>query len=149
MKLRTRNWQIRLIQLLTIPGILTAYYLWLYHEGSLFSACTINSVFDCGQVSGPGARYASIGPIPVAMIGLVGYIFIFFLVWLKEWLPVVEENIAELIIGTTGLAFLFTLWLTGLEFFSLGAFCQYCLYSAAIVTVMFGLSISYLRSDRS
>ncbi|MCP4423042.1 MAG: vitamin K epoxide reductase family protein [Chloroflexi bacterium] len=147
MNLRTENWQLRLIQLLTIPGILTAYYLWLYHEGSLFSACTINEVFDCGQVSGPGARYASIGPVPVAMIGLAGYIFIFLLVWLKDWLAIVESNLPELMTGVTGLAFLFTLWLTALEFFKIGAFCQYCLYSAAIITAMFGLAIGYLRSS--
>ncbi len=146
--MRTENWQVRLIQLLAIPGMLTAYYLWLYHEGTLFSACTINSVFDCGQVSGPGAQYASIGPVPVAMIGLVGYIFIFLLVWLKDWLSVVEDNLPELMLGTTGLAFLFTVWLTVLEFVKIHAFCQYCLYSAVIVTVMFGLAIGYLRASR-
>jgi uncharacterized membrane protein len=146
--MRTENWQVRLIQLLTIPGLLTAYYLWLYHEGTLFSACTINSIFDCGQVSGPGAKYASIGPIPVAMIGLIGYGFIFLLVWLSDWIPSLEENLPELMLGTTGLAFLFTAWLTGLEFFELRAFCQYCLISAAIVLIMFILAIAYLRSSR-
>ncbi len=146
MTLRTEKWQLRLIQLLTIPGILTAYYLWLYHGGTLYSACTTNAIFDCGQVSGPGARFASIGPVPVAMIGLAGYIFIFLLVWLKDWLPVVEENLAELMLGTTGLAFLFTLGLTALEFFVIHAFCQYCLYSAVIVTVMFILAVWYLKT---
>ena len=146
--MRTENWQIRLIQLLAIPGILTAYYLYLYHEGTLFSACSVNSLFDCGQVSGPGAPYASIGPVPVALIGLIGYIFIFLLVWLKDWFPIVEDNLAELMLGTTGAAFLFTLWLTLLEFVKIHAFCQYCLVSAVIVTMMFGLAIGFLRSTR-
>ncbi len=147
--MQTRNWQIRLIQLLTIPGILTAYYLYLYHEGTLFSACKVNALFDCGQVSGPGAPYAAIGPVPVALIGLVGYIFIFLLVWLKDWFPIVDDNLAELMFGTTGMAFLFTLWLTVLEFVKIHAFCQYCLTSAVIVVVMFGLAIEYLWSARN
>ena len=148
MDIRAEQWQTRLIQLLAVPGIVIAYYLWLYHKGAVFSACTVNAIFDCGQVSGPGARYASLGPIPVAMIGLVGYALIFLLTWLKDWLPVVEKNLPELLLGMIGLAFVFTLWLTGLELFTIGAFCQYCVVSAVIVTVMFILSLSYFRADR-
>ncbi len=146
--MRTEHWQARLIQLLTVPGIVTAYYLWLYHQGKVFAACEINAVFDCGQVSGAGAAYSSIGPIPVALIGLVGYGFIFLLVWLQDWLPVVEDNLPELLIGTVGLAFLFTLYLTALEFFAIGLFCQYCVISAVIVLLMFILAVSYLRTTR-
>jgi len=31
--MRFQDWQLRLIQLLTIPGILVAYYLLLFHNG--------------------------------------------------------------------------------------------------------------------
>ena len=147
--MRTDHWQARLIQLLTIPGIVTAYYLWLYHQGKVFSACEINAVFDCGQVSGPTSPYSAIGPIPVALIGFVGYALIFLLVWLQDWLPALEENLPELLIGTVGLAFLFTLYLTGLEFFAIGLFCQYCVISGVIVLTMFILAVSYLRTART
>jgi uncharacterized membrane protein len=147
--MRIDHWQARLIQLLAVPGVVTAYYLWLFHQGKVFSACEINAVFDCGQVSGPGSPYSSIGPIPVALIGLVGYAFIFLLVWLQDWLPIVEENLPELLIGTVGLAFMFTLYLTGLEFFAIGLFCQYCVISAVIVLTMFILAVSYLRTART
>lgn len=140
------NWQVRLIQLLAIPGMMVAYYLYLYHSGSLFTTCTVNDLFDCGQVSGPGATYSSIGPIPVALLGLLGYAGIFLVIWLQDWIGLVEEYIPELVFGLVGLAFLFTLGLTALELFVIHAFCQYCLYSAAIVTVMFILAISYLLS---
>jgi uncharacterized membrane protein len=146
--MRTDHWQARLIQLLAVPGMVTAYYLWLYHQGKVFTACEINAIFDCGQVSGPASPYSSIGPIPVALIGFVGYAFIFLLVWLQDWLPTIEENLPELLIGTVGLAFLFTLYLTGLEFFTIGLFCQYCVISAVIVLTMFMLAISYLRTAR-
>ncbi|NCF65161.1 MAG: hypothetical protein GWP61_04250 [Chloroflexi bacterium] len=142
------NWQARLIQLLAVPGIIVAYYLLLFHSGSLFTTCTVNDWFDCGQVSGPGAPYSSIGPIPVALLGLLGYALIFLVVWLKDWIHLVEDYLPELVFGIVGLAFLFTLGLTALELLVINAFCQYCLYSAAIVTIMFILAISYIHSGQ-
>ena len=141
-----QDWQIRLIQLLSVPGMLLAYYLFLYHEGVLIIGCAVDSVFDCGQVSGPTALYSSIGPVPVAFIGLSGYAVIFLLVWLRDWDIPLLDYLPELMVAVTGIAFLFSLVLTGLEFFVIGAFCQYCVVSAVLVTLMFGLAISYLRA---
>jgi len=143
-----KDWAVRIIQLLAVPGMLVAYYLYLFHSGSLFTTCTVNDLFDCGQVSGPGSPYSSIGPVPVALIGLIGYAVIFLLVWLQDWIGFVEDNLPELILGVVGLAFLFTLGLTALEMFVIHAFCQYCLYSAAIILVMFVLAISFLISSK-
>lgn len=143
-----KDWPVRIIQLLAVPGMLVAYYLYLFHSGSLFTTCTVNDLFDCGQVSGPGSPYSSIGPIPVALIGLIGYAAIFLLVWLRDWINLIEDNLPELIIGVVGLAFLFTLGLTLLEMFVIHAFCQYCLYSAAIILIMFILAIIYLVGSR-
>ncbi len=143
-----QDWQPRLIQLLAVPGMLVAYYLLLYHSGSLFTTCTVNEWFDCGQVSGPASPYSSIGPIPVALLGLTGYASIFLLVWLRDWIQFIEDYLPELLAGFVGLAFLFTLGLTSLELLVIHAFCQYCLYSAAIVTLMFILTISYLIGSR-
>ncbi len=144
--MRVNDWQIRLIQLLSVPGIVVAYYLLLFHKGSVVSACHVSSIFDCGQVSGPDAPYAAIGPAPVALIGLIGYAVIFLTAWLQDWAPFVDENMAEIMLGLTGFACLFTLFLNGLELFKIGAFCQYCVISAVIVAVMLGLSVCYMRS---
>ena len=143
-----KEWPVRLIQLLAVPGMLIAYYLYLFHSGSLFTTCTVNDFFDCGQVSGPGSPFASIGPIPVALIGLLGYAVIFLMVWLQDWIRLIEDNLPELLVGVVGLAFLFTLGLTALEMFVIHAFCQYCLYSAGVVLVMFILAIVYLVGSR-
>ena len=139
-----QDWQIRIIQLLAIPGIIIAYYLLLYHNGDLYSICEPGGFEDCGIVSGPGARYASVGPIPVALIGMVGYIVIFLTVWLAEWLDVVENYIPEIMVGLTGIAFLFTAYLTILEIVVIHAYCRYCLMSAGIITIMLILAVSYL-----
>lgn len=141
-----KAWQIRLIQLLAVPGMLISFYLLLFHSGNLIGVCGPSAWDDCGAVSGPDAPYSAIGPVPVALIGLIGYASIFLLTWLKDWLPPLEEYLPEVMVGVVGLAFLFSLFLTGLELFVLNALCRYCVVSAVIVTVMFVLSISYLRA---
>ena len=57
-----------------------------------------------------------------------------------------RRYLPELLLGLTGLAFVFTLGLTALEVFVIHAVCRFCLISAAIVTVMFVLAIAYLRA---
>ncbi|MCZ7669498.1 MAG: vitamin K epoxide reductase family protein [Chloroflexi bacterium] len=139
-----QDWQLRLIQLLTIPGMIIAYFLLLYHNGNLFSICEPGGFEDCGLVSGPGAPYSAIGPIPVALIGLVGYFVIFLSIWLAEWVDKIEEYLPEIMVGLTGLAFLFTAYLTTLELIVIRAYCRYCLMSAGIITIMLILAVSYL-----
>jgi uncharacterized membrane protein len=142
------DWQALLVQLLAVPGMLVAYYLLLYHNGVLFTTCTISDIWDCGQVSGPGSPYSSIGPVPIALLGLSGYAAIFAAVWLREWIPFIDENLPELLMGLVGLAFLFSLGLTLLEAFVIGAYCQYCIVSAGIVLVMTILTVHYLITSR-
>jgi uncharacterized membrane protein len=144
--MRPQSWQVRLIQLLAVAGLFVAYYLLLYHNGTLVAVCGGSGWDDCGQVSGPDAPYSSIGPVPVALIGLLGYAFIFILTWLDGWWATLADYLPELFVGTTGLAFLFSLGLTGLELFVIHAICRYCVVSAVLVTIMFGLAISYLVS---
>jgi uncharacterized membrane protein len=140
------DWQLRIVQLLTVPGMILSFYLLLYHSGNLINVCSASGWDDCGKVSGPGAPYSSIGSFPVALIGLAGYAVIFLLVWIKDWLPGLEEYLPELMVGLNGIAFLFTLGLTAIEIFVVEAICRYCVVSAVIITIMFALSVSYLRS---
>lgn len=146
--MRTHDWQIRLIQLLAVPGLLLAYYLWLYHEGHIISSCTVTNFFDCGRVSGPTAQYSSLGPVPVALIGMVGYIAIFVAIWLADFIVLLDDYLPEIVMGLTTIALIFTLFLKSLEIFVIGVICQYCLYSAIIVAIMFILAISYLISTK-
>lgn len=140
------DWQLRLIQLLAVFGMFIAYFLLLFHNGALVGVCEPSGWDDCGQVSGPGAPYSSIGPIPVALLGLLGYIAMFMAVWLKDWVNLLEEYIPEIMIGLTGLALLFSAYLTALELFVIHAICRYCVISAVIVLIQFILAVSYLRS---
>lgn len=141
-----QDWQLRSIQIISVLGLLTAQYLYLFHEGVLIVSCTGSGWDDCGAVSGPTAPYSAIGPIPVALIGLIGYAFIFLLTWLKDWEPLAESYLPELLLGAASLALLFTIGLTALEAFVIHAFCRYCLLSALFVSIIFILALSYVRS---
>lgn len=148
--MRTENWpsdwQVRVIQLLAVPGLIIAFYLLLYHNGNLVNACRPSGWDDCGKVSGPDAPYSAIGPFPVALIGLVGYALIFLVAWLKDWWPLLDDYSPEILVALTGFAFLFSLGLTGLELFVIEAICRFCVISALIITFMLVLSIGYLRA---
>lgn len=143
--MRIADWQARIIQLLAVPGLLISFYLWLFHNGDLVGVCAPSGWDDCGLVSGPDAPFSSVGPVPVAAIGFTGYAVIFGLIWLRDWIAVVEDYLPEMLVGVTTLALLFTLYLTGLELWVIHAFCRYCIISAIIVAIMFVLSVSYLR----
>jgi uncharacterized membrane protein len=140
------DWQVRLIQLLAVPGILIAFYLLLFHDGVLVPGCSGSGWDDCGSVSGPDGQYSAIGPIPVALIGLLGYAIIFVLTWAKGLWQALDEVLPELLVGLTGVALLFSLGLTVLEVFVIKALCRYCVVSAILVVAVFALSVSFLRS---
>jgi uncharacterized membrane protein len=150
MRMRAKNWpqdwQVRLIQLLAVPGLIVSFYLLLFHNGELSAACSASGWDDCGRVSGPDAPYSAIGPVPVALIGLAGYFVLFLLTWLEGWHSRLDDLIPELLVGLTALAFVLSLVLTGLELFVIQAICRFCVISAVLITVMFALSVSYLRS---
>jgi uncharacterized membrane protein len=138
-------WPVKLIQILAIPGMLLSFYLLLYHSGDLIAVCSGSGWDDCGKVSGPDAPYSTIGSIPVALIGLLGYAAIFLLAWLPTFWPALDDYLPEVMVSVTGLGFLFTLFLTGLELFVIRSLCRYCVVSALIMMAMFVLAIILLR----
>lgn len=142
----TNHWQIRIVQLLSVVGIVLAYYLMLFHKGEITVPCGANDIFNCGAVSGPAAPYSEINNIPVALLGFVGYIVIFLSTWLPSWVPMLQDWVKYLLFLFTGFGVAFTGYLTYIEAFVLKAWCLYCVYSAVIILLMFFLSISYLRS---
>ena len=139
------QWQALIIQLLAIAGILLSFYLLLFHNGDLVVVCRAGGWEDCGKVSGPGADYSEIGGIPVALLGLMGYLAIFIVVWLRDWSDWIAGNLPELLFALITFAFLFSLGLTGLELLVIHAFCRYCVISAVVITVMFLLAWHQLR----
>ena len=104
---------------------------------------------DCGVVD--ASKYSEFFSIPLALIGLLYYLSIFFILYFDNF---IDKRLTQLqihqklkshldfviIISTFG--FLYTLYLMYIQFLVLEVVCLYCLYSALSTTIIFTLSVS-------
>ena len=89
------------------------------------SPCSINERWDCGVVN--HSRYAMLGPIPVATVGILGYILMGILAVMRAY---------KLLIVPTFGGLAFSLYLANIEAHVLGVWCVYCVASLVIVSLM-------------
>ncbi|MEX0680001.1 MAG: vitamin K epoxide reductase family protein [Balneolales bacterium] len=126
----------RVIALLVIAfvGFTDAVYLTASHYVGSLPVCAI--VQGCDEVA--LSTYATIGPIPVALLGVLFYVIILIsgVAWLDTRNPVLFRYLPFLTVP----AFLFSMWLIYLMFFVLEAVCIYCLISAVTTTLIMLLS---------
>jgi uncharacterized membrane protein len=87
--------------------------------------CSINEHWDCGVVN--HSRYAMLAGIPVATIGIGGYILMGALAFLRSYRLLLVPTFA-------GLAF--SLHLADIEAHILGVWCVYCVISLGIISLM-------------
>lgn len=106
------------------------------------SPCSINEHWDCGVVN--HSRYAMLGPVPVAAVGMMGYILMAVLAVLGSY--------RLLIIPTLG-GLAFSLYLANIEKNVLGVWCVYCVISLGIISLMsllnLGVVIAGMGQNRS
>jgi vitamin-K-epoxide reductase (warfarin-sensitive) len=89
------------------------------------SPCSINERWDCGVVN--HSRYAMLGPIPVATVGILGYIIMGGLALFRAYRLLIVPAFA----GLT-----FSLYLANIEAHVLGVWCVYCVASLGIISLM-------------
>lgn len=109
-------------------GFLLATYLTILHYKNIIPPCSISG--GCEKVL--TSQYASVGPVPVALLGSIFYLAVMILCALiltnytKLW--------AELFYGVASIGFLVSVFLILVQAYLIHAFCQYCLTSEAIST---------------
>ena len=82
----------RVIMALTVVGVYLAVRALQIHYSTGVTPCSINDIWDCGAVNrGP---YSVIFGVPVALIGIIGYIFLFVVEGLKYWRVMAVASIA-------------------------------------------------------
>jgi vitamin-K-epoxide reductase (warfarin-sensitive) len=150
-----------IIAILALAGIVAAWLALREHyrtEGQ--APCSINEKWDCGTVN--KSRFASIGgvfdqfanrtaalsgdaeprfeairKIPVADVGIAGYILLCLLAFMRRW---------RLLAVAAVLAWAFSLYLAHIEKDILEVWCIYCVVSLGIITLITLLSIvTFLR----
>jgi uncharacterized membrane protein len=126
------------IGILSLIGIGIGTYLTYTHYAKLNVLCLSSGGCETVQHS----RWSKLDGIPVATLGLAGYIGIFISVWIRGELG------RAMGFGLALVGFLFSMYLTYREAFTIHAYCQWCLGSAAIMTILAILTtIRMLRTD--
>jgi vitamin-K-epoxide reductase (warfarin-sensitive) len=126
------------IVLLALLGVVISSLALREHYRVGTSPCSINDRWDCGTVN--HSPYAVLARIPVAIIGICGYI-------LLALLAVGRARKALLIAAVIGLAF--SLYLTRIEAYVLEVWCVYCVASLAVITLITASSAVNLVMNRS
>jgi uncharacterized membrane protein len=124
---------------LAVLGLAVASYLTYVHYSGIKPACTAGE--SCTKVQ--TSAYSKLAGVPVALIGLLGYIAI-----VGSLLAPEGENTRLATMAFTLLGFGFSAYLTYRELFSIHAICEWCASSAAIMTVLMCLSVwRFLRGE--
>ncbi|MCS6936519.1 MAG: vitamin K epoxide reductase family protein [Candidatus Bipolaricaulota bacterium] len=137
------KWRLWVILCLALAGVGVSGYL-TYSKLTNTELLCLGEGNPCEVVQ--TSIYAYIGPIPVALLGLGGYL-LFVLVTALQLKASGErrKTLAGLNFGLALGAFLYSLYLSYLQRFVIGAFCLWCVVSALIVTLIFVLSVWELR----
>jgi uncharacterized membrane protein len=141
-----KNTTINLIWIFSLVGLIVAAYL---SYVKLFHApiyCT-PGLGDCATVN--ASQWSVLWGIPIAFFGMVSYLAILLLVFLGPKIAFLRPYSKLLIFGIGLFGFLFSVYLTYLEFFIIKTICQWCLLSAVCMTTIFITSIFLLKQDSS
>ena len=118
------------IMLLALAGVVVSSLALHVHYSTETQPCSINEKWDCGIVN--HSPYAVIGPVPVAAIGIAGYVVIAALSLARR---------RALLSAATVLGLAFSLYLTHIERDVLMVWCLYCVISLGIISVITLLSL--------
>lgn len=132
-----------LITLFTLIGFADASYLAAEHYLGAIPVCLVASGCETVLTS----AYATIGPIPISLIG-AGYYLALFLGSLSL-LSRPNPNLLKWLVNLGGAGFAVSIGLVGIQAFILRAFCTYCLVSAATTTALFGLLLALSMRTRN
>jgi len=131
------------IALVALAGVVDSSASLYHHFGtSKTSFCKFGESFDCDIVN--RSAYSTLFGLPVALIGILGYLLIFALSTVYR--DKAETPVMLLVASVGGLGF--TLYLTYVEKFVLATWCVLCLGSLALIfssavlsTALVGISL--------
>lgn len=123
-----------LLAVLAVAGVVVSAFALHAHYSTnyLYLPCDINSRWSCGLVN--HSRYAAVLGVPVAMIGILGYLLLGVVAWFQMRLQFMALSIIAL-----GIALHFTY----IEAEVLHMWCLYCVISQGIIAVMTALAIGW------
>ncbi|HNT73874.1 MAG TPA: vitamin K epoxide reductase family protein [Anaerolineae bacterium] len=120
---------------LVVLGVIVAGYLAYVETQQVAAVC--GPVGDCNAVQ--QSEFALLlGFLPIAVLGLMGYVGIGAAWGVARYMPDPWANLAKLaLVGMAWFGIAFSIYLTFLEPFVIGATCAWCLTSAVVMTALF------------
>ena len=119
---------------------LTSYLVYVHYSG-IKPVCTAGQ--SCIKVQ--SSVWSKLDGVPVALIGLIGYIAIFFSLLAPD-----REETRLATLGMTLAGFGFSAYLTYREIFSIHAICEECVSSFVLIAILLSCSVvRYLRGPTS
>ena len=125
----------RATAVLALIGVAIAGYLTWVHYAGLDPVC-VGGGGGCERVQ--SSRWAELAGVPVAVLGLAGYVAIL----ASFALPEEQGALAAAFLSLVG--FGFSVWLTYVEIVKIDAICQWCVASAVIMTALAVVSVARL-----
>jgi vitamin-K-epoxide reductase (warfarin-sensitive) len=122
-----------LIAVLALAGAVVSGLALQVHYSTAVEPCSINAHWDCGVVN--HSPFAMMGHIPVAAIGIAGYLVLAGLALLRR---------PFLLLLAVFAGFCFALRLTFIEEYVLEVWCLYCVISQTIISIMLLASVGWL-----
>lgn len=145
-RIHKEEFVLRVVLILALVGMALSLYLTLVHFNSNLGWCPREG--ECEEVW--ESEYAVILGIPVALIGLLGYIFIFLLSYLRLYYPDLPMvgNFPTYILFLSLVGAAFSVYLTAIEFLVIHAVCDFCFSAFLVMMAILGL-IAYgvLKSE--
>jgi uncharacterized membrane protein len=123
----------RATAILALIGIAIAGYLTWVHYAGLNPVC-VGGSGGCERVQ--SSRWAELAGIPVAVLGLGGYVVILGTLALPEEPGALAAAFLSLV------GFGFSCWLTYVEIAKIDAICQWCVASAVVMTALALVSVA-------
>jgi uncharacterized membrane protein len=120
---------------IALLGLADAIYLTVEH----LTGHNVDCIASSGCETVLTSRYASIGKVPLAGLGAVGYFVAFSLATLAAF---GHARARPLFLCLVGMMLGVTCWLFYLQAFVLHAFCDFCLLSAAFILLLAGIGIA-------
>lgn len=117
----------RAMVVLAVIGLGVATYLTIIHYAGINPACTAGQ--SCVKVQ--TSQWSKVDGVPVALMGLIGYIAI-----LASLLVPDRDETRLAALAFTVIGFGFSAYLTYRELFSIHAICEWCASSAVIMTLL-------------
>jgi uncharacterized membrane protein len=124
--------------LAALAGLLAAIYLAYVEVGQVEAVCGV--IGDCNTVQ--QSRYATLfGLLPVGVLGVAGYLVMLF-AWVVSGStsPAIGSAARVALFLMAAFGVLFSIYLTFLEPFIIGANCAWCLTSALVMLLLFWLA---------